>query len=256
MQPILIFDCDGVIVDGILEYWTSSRDAFLEIIKEKSSAYDLPAEVPYAFRALRPWVKNGWEMVLIAAELARNNSLLSISGPKYFADQYQKNCNESLKIWGWSPQKLQITLDNVRKRFIQTNKSKWLESHIVFPEIKELINQLPHENIDFGVLTTKSARFAAEILNHLNLYPKILYGYEAGNKPSVLLKIYNDQPIQGFIEDRRATLETVLKTPKINFIPCYLASWGYLKPNDMDNLPSNIHLLKPKNLMPLLAKAT
>ncbi len=253
MQPILIFDFDGVIVDGILEYWTSSRNAFLELYKGTKPIHDLPIKIPQEFRELRPWVKDGWEMVLIAAELARKNSSLSIKGTKYFAEKYHQNCHEALKIWGWSSEKLQITLDNVRKQSIKANKRKWLESHVVFPGIKEIIKQLAKENIDFGVLTTKSARFTSELLNHLKLHPKILYGYEAGSKPSLLLKISKDQPIKGFIEDRRATLEGVLKTPGIDFVPCYLASWGYLKPNDIDNLPPNIHLLQPKNLMSPLA---
>jgi len=49
--------------------------------------------------------------------------------------------------------------------------------------------------------------------------------------------------IQGFIEDRRTTLEKVLEDPKLKSIPCYLANWGYLKPQDRKNLPSGIKLL-------------
>ena len=252
VKPILIFDFDGVIVDGILEYWTSSRDAFFELVKRENPIYDLPLAAPQSFRDLRPWVKYGWEMVLIAAELTSQNSPLSISST-CFADNYQRNCNEALKKWGWSSQQLQISLDNVRKRSIKANKSKWLGSHILFPGIKELINQLPKQNIDFGVLTTKNAQFTAELLTHLNLYPAILYGYEAGSKPSLLLQISKDRPIQGFIEDRRATLERVLETPEIDSITCYLASWGYLKPTDKSNLPSNIILLEPETFASPLA---
>ena len=90
VKPILIFDFDGVIVDGILEYWTSSRDAFLELVKKEESSYDLPLVVPQSFRDLRPWVKYGWEMVLIAAELTRKSSPLSISST-CFSDNYQRN---------------------------------------------------------------------------------------------------------------------------------------------------------------------
>ena len=57
-----------------------------------------------------------------------------------------------------------------------------------------------------------------------NHHPQILFGHEAGNKTSLLLQISKERPIKGFIEDRRATLETVLNTPDINSIPCYLAN--------------------------------
>ena len=91
VQPILMFDFDGVIVDGISEYWTSSRNAFLAIIEEENHTYDLPLEVPQTFRELRPWVKYGWEMVLIAAEIARSNSSLSTFGSKHFTNNYHIN---------------------------------------------------------------------------------------------------------------------------------------------------------------------
>ena len=51
----------------------------------------------------------------------------------------------------------------------------------------------------------------------------------------------------------RATLEAVLNTPGLQELPCYLASWGYLKPNDTKDLPSKINLLTPENLMSPLA---
>ena len=76
MQPILIFDFDGVIVDGLVEYWDSARKACLQILGGKKVENTLPIEVPEAFRQLRPWVKDGWEMVLLAAELLRAESPL------------------------------------------------------------------------------------------------------------------------------------------------------------------------------------
>ena len=84
MRPIFIFDFDGVIVDGILEYWASSRESFLELIKDKKLTNNLPIEIPQAFLKLRPWVKYGWEMLLITAELTRSNSPINISGPMNF----------------------------------------------------------------------------------------------------------------------------------------------------------------------------
>ena len=42
---------------------------------------------------------------------------------------------------------------------------------------------------------------------------------------------------------------TVLNTPSISWIPCYLANWGYLKANDAQKLPAEIQLLKPEDFM-------
>ncbi len=250
-KSIVVFDFDGVIVDGITEYWNSSREAFFQLT-DKEKRGSLTREVPEQFRALRPWVKNGWEMVLIAAELSKPESLLS-TNPKIFSDQYKQNCDEALKVWEWSPTKLQIALDKVRGARIRKSKAQWLASHNAFAGVIERIHQLKSEETEFGVLTTKSSFFTSELLIHLNLFPKLLYGHESGEKPDLLLKIAKDYSIKGFIEDRRATLETVNKTPGLNSVPCYLATWGYLKPNDFHNLPKGINLLRREKFMSPLA---
>ena len=64
---MLISDFDGVIVDGMEEYWWSACRAAGQFIP---AVADLPVEVPEAFRCLRPQVHHGWEMPLLAAAVA------------------------------------------------------------------------------------------------------------------------------------------------------------------------------------------
>ncbi|MFM9071980.1 MAG: hypothetical protein ACKOOC_00990, partial [Cyanobium sp.] len=74
LLPLLVFDFDGVIVDGMEEYWWSARRAALELARQGGShgpALSLPEERPPAFGLLRPLIHKGWEMVLVAAELGR-----------------------------------------------------------------------------------------------------------------------------------------------------------------------------------------
>ena len=85
-------------------------------------------------------------------------------------------------------------------------------------------------------------------MNCFNLQPKLVFGHESGSKIDVLNQLLHRRIILGFIEDRRSTLENVLKDPQLKSIPCYLASWGYLKPQDKNNLPSGIKLLNSENL--------
>ena len=253
VNPILIFDFDGVIVDGLIEYWNSSREAFLNILRPNDQSNYLAKDVPQSFRYLRPWVKNGWEMVLIAGEIFNPTSYLNSEGIKQFTNNYKNNCDKALKYWGWDSGHLQKSLDEVRQKSIDTDLEKWLSSHKAFPQIVQRLNTLKDESIDFGVLTTKNAFFTVKILDHLNLYPSFIYGYESGSKPEVLREISKKRTIKGFVEDRRATLETVLNIPELHSIPCYLASWGYLKPDDVIDLPSGIKLLETKNLTSPLA---
>ena len=80
-KPLLVLDFDGVIVDGIKEYWLSSRQTCLNILSDKEKEIiSFPREIPSAFKALRPWVNHGWEMVILAAECADKTSQLNLKG--------------------------------------------------------------------------------------------------------------------------------------------------------------------------------
>ena len=162
LHPLLILDFDGVIIDGLLEYWSSSRKAYFVILGRENNIDQSNSNIPNTFRTLRPWVKNGWEMVLLAAEMLRKDSPISQNGPLYFAENYKENCLKALKIWGWDSEYLQIALDNIRKEAIITNKEKWLASHIAFKGVILKIQQLAYEEIDFGVLTTNNMQQALE----------------------------------------------------------------------------------------------
>ncbi len=231
------------------EYWTSSRQACLELLKEDSLAVALPDSVPEAFRQLRPWVHHGWEMVLLAAEFIRSDSCLLRLGATVFSRNYSQHCKEALAAWNWYPDQLQEALEHVRAQAIAYDRSNWLAKHKAFPGVVQRLNQLPKEGYELAVLTTKGKEFTAELLNHFQIKPNLLYGHEAGSKPNVLIELSKTRHLQAFIEDRLNTLETVLKQAELSELSCYLATWGYLKPEDQQSLPSNIHLLDTKTFM-------
>ncbi len=251
-KPLLIFDFDGVIINGMNEYWTSSRQACINILGQKINK-NLPQQLPKAFKYLRPWVQYGWEMVLIAAELTRSDGYLISEGFKKFSENYYQQCIEALDTWNWEPSKLQEELDNVRREHINNDLKNWLNSHKPFPGIPHRINQLHKQGNDIAVLTTKGAEFTHKLLTSFNINFDLLYGHESGSKIDVLIQLSENRTIKGFVEDRRVTLEKVKNTSKLISTPCFLASWGYLKPNDSQNLPLGISLLEPKTFARPLA---
>ncbi len=252
-NQLLIFDFDGVIVDGMNEYWWSARKACIQILNGQSNSPSLPNNVPKAFVQLRPWVHHGWEMVLLAAELLRPKGPLLQNGPKFFSEKYHLRCNEALKAWGWHPNELQEALENVRKWSIANDQQTWLARHQPFSFVIKRLNQLNNEGIEWAVLTTKGTSFTATLLDNLNLKPNLLLGHESGSKVEVLVQLAKNRGIHAFIEDRRTTLEAVLNTPELASIPCYLASWGYLKPEDKLSLQKGLHILEPQTLAAPLA---
>ena len=247
--PLIVLDFDGVIVDGIKEYWSSSRQTCLNIIPAKEKEIiSFPSEIPKAFREMRPWVHHGWEMVILAAECSNKNSQLNLKGVEKFSRNYSTECSLALKKWGWTPSQLQEALNQTRKEAISNNFNQWLNHHKPFSLVIHHLKMLEMEGIEFAVLTTKSIEFTQKLLNSFNLQPKLVFGHESGSKINVLKQLLNKRIIRGFIEDRRTTLEKVQEDPKLKSIPCYLASWGYLKPQDRNNLPCGIKLLNLETL--------
>ena len=234
----------------MLEYWTTSRKACLNLINAREfsfSPYSLPSSPPSSFVHLRPWVQHGWEMVLIAAELLREDGYLFRNGAQAFSASYQQQCQKALNSWGWTPKQLQESLENERRDAIKVNKYDWFALHIPYPWVLGRLRRFSLEGIDWAVLTTKGRDFAAELLDYLELYPSVIYGHESGNKIDVLKAIIANRSITGFVEDRLETLENVLNTSELALVPCFLAGWGYVNPSQGEkSLPQGIRLLSPE----------
>ncbi len=249
-KPLLVLDFDGVIVDGIEEYWSSSRQTCINILSSQGKeVIYIPSEIPSAFKAMRPWVHHGWEMVLLAAECSKKNSQLNLKGVQNFSKNYSTECSLALNQWGWTSYQLQEALNQTRREAISNDFNQWLNSHQPFVSVIRRLQRLEKEGIEFAVLTTKSIEFTKKLLNCFNLQTELVFGHEAGSKIDVLNQLSRKRILQGFIEDRRSTLEKVLEDPKLKkSFPCYLASWGYLKPLDRKNLPTGIKLINLETL--------
>ncbi len=236
------------------EYWWSSREACLRLLNNRHSSADLPKEVPIAFKQIRPCIQHGWEMVLLAAELLRPDSSLKVQGTQMFISNYSFFHKEALKFWGWEPNQLQTALDEVRENAIQQNQSHWLNLHKPFPHVVQRLKKLPAENVAYAVLTTKGTEFTKKLMQSFDLAPQMIYGHESGSKSKVLSSLSKQTQLLGFVEDRRKTLEKIISTKGLTSLPCYLATWGYLKPGDTKALPEGIRLLNSENFSSPLAR--
>ena len=146
-----------------------------------------------------------------------------------------------------------VRLEAVRADAVRTDRDGWLALHEPYPGVPERLNALAEENLSWAVLTTKARHFTAELLASMGLNPAQLDGHESGSKPEVLRRLAADWRLAGFVEDRRPTLETVRTTPGLETLPCWLVSWGYLKPTDLVDFPEGIRLLRPEQFAAPLA---
>jgi phosphoglycolate phosphatase-like HAD superfamily hydrolase len=240
-SPLLVFDFDGVLVDGMAEYWWSARRAALRLEREVrfgGAPLALPEEAPPAFARLRPLIHKGWEMVLMAAELGRGDVDVDA-----ILAAYPDALTRAQAHWGLSAAALQEALESVRREALARDRQAWLERHRFYPGVDERLRRLEGEGASWMVLTTKGTAFTAELLAAADLHPAALYGHEAGGKPEVLQRLLQQPggPAHGlrplwFVEDRRPTLEVVRQTPGLEPVRCLLASWGYLAPGDSHGL--------------------
>ena len=249
-QKLFLFDFDGVIVDGMKEYWHSSLvvcDNFLNSpeITINETFYN---NISKTFEEIRPWVKYGWEMVLIVHEIIKKENNLNDINKNKFTDKYNQNCQKILKENAWLPKDLQNFLNESRKLQIEQDFEKWVNLHNPFLEVIDFIEKLKKNSVKTGIITTKKEAFASKILQNLNIFPDLIYGYESGTKVKIASLLSKEYEIIGFLEDRLQTLKEINLNPQTNNIPCYLADWGYLKKSDRNSLPKDIRLLKLKNL--------
>jgi phosphoglycolate phosphatase-like HAD superfamily hydrolase len=225
--PLLVFDFDGVLMDGMPEYWWAARRAAQRLDPD----LDLPTEAPTAFAALRPHIHKGWEMVLVAAALAQADFSLEA----WLAD-YDAALTAELARWSQEAAVLQDTLEAVRREGLRDDVAGWLALHRFYPGVDERLRELTREGVPWLVLTTKGGAFATRLLDAAGLEPQAVYGHEQGSKPEVLLKLQDQGRPLWFVEDRRPTLEQVRTTPGLDSVHCFLALWGYLGPGDAEGL--------------------
>ena len=254
-QKIFLFDFDGVVVDGMHEYWHSSLLACQKYLISPNIKVDpkLYKRVPNTFKEIRPWVKYGWEMVLIVHEIIKKENPLDSHNKNDFINNYQQNCQRLLKDYSWIAEDLQKILDKSREYQIDKDFKSWVNLHDPFFEVINFLKELRKREIKTGIITTKGKIFAEKILKQLNICPEFIFGYESGTKIKIAEKLTQTYEILGFIEDRKKTLIDIKKNSGTSHIPCFLADWGYLKDSDRYNLSNEIILLKLSNLEELVA---
>jgi len=237
------------------EYWHSSLLACEKYLNSPYISVDqkLYERVPNTFKEIRPWVKYGWEMVLIVHEIIKKENPIENHNKNDFVNNYHQNCQRILKDNSWIAEDLQKILDKSRKYQIDKDFKSCVNLHNPFFEVINFMKGLREREIKAGVITTKGEIFAEKILKQLNIFPEFIFGYESGTKIKIAEKLTQTYEILGFIEDRKTTLIDIKKNSGTSHIPCFLADWGYLKESDRYNLSNEITLLKLSNLEELVA---
>ena len=122
LPNILALDFDGVLCDGIREYYETSRRAYLRTWPDETP----PGEELFpAFRTLRPVIMTGWEMPLLLRAVAQARPASAIL-------QNWEVVRDELVSSGALHGKALVgvrkrTLDEVRREWIAADPQAWVE---------------------------------------------------------------------------------------------------------------------------------
>jgi hypothetical protein len=226
---ILALDFDGVLCDGMREYFEASRRTYMQIWP----ADPVPGEDLFpAFRALRPVIMTGWEMPLLLRAIVQGDITAAIlQGWEKVRDAL---VNAGPLRGNALISALAHTLDEVRRAWIAATPHDWLERHVPYGSLDE-VRRLVAEPERTVLVTTKEGEFARQILDHWDVHLSDIQGKEAGTHKCDNLRaliadyrqIHGQRPRLWFVEDRLETLEHVTTHADLADVDLFLAAWGY-----------------------------
>ena len=143
------------------EYWYSSLLACEKYLKSPYISIDqkLYKVVPNSFKEIRPWVKYGWEMILIVHEIIKKENPLKNHNQDDFINNYHENSQRILKDNSWITKDLQKILDKSREYQIDKDFKSWVNLHDPFFEVINFLEELRKRDIKTGIITTKGKKF-------------------------------------------------------------------------------------------------
>jgi phosphoglycolate phosphatase-like HAD superfamily hydrolase len=235
---LLALDFDGVICDGLKEYFQSTKLAYIEIWGE-SDALSRSGLAPSFYR-LRPIIETGWEMPVLLRALVLGMTEDRILENWSFL--VQDIVNKEKLDWKAVGKKL----DSVRDKWIESDLAGWLNLHGFYPGIIDRLARIISSDTDLYIVTTKEGRFVKQLLGEvgIELPDSVIFGKEYSRpKYETLRQIINDKGLSPvdvyFVEDRLEALESVREQPDLQGIGLYLADWGYNTQQTRDSLQCN-----------------
>ena len=236
---IVTLDFDGVLCDGMREYFEASRRTYRLVWPDEPA----PSAACFtAFQALRPVIVLGWEMPLLLRAIVQARPLAVLQ-------QHWEAVRDELLHGGVLHgtalrEALTRTLDEVRRAWIATAPDDWLAHHEPYGALDDLRRLLaePEQTV---LVTTKEGEFARNILEHWGLHLDAIQGKEAGTHKCDNLRAliaqyaatHGRRPSLWFVEDRLEALQHVTTHADLDDVGLFLAVWGYNTPAVRASVP-------------------
>jgi phosphoglycolate phosphatase-like HAD superfamily hydrolase len=236
MPTLLAMDFDGVLCDGLIEYFQTSWRAYCQIWLPAD--HTPPAGLAEQFYRLRPVIETGWEMPVLLRSL-----LTGISETEILAD-WSAIAPRVTQMAGLTPAELSAKVDQVRDQWIAADPESWLAQQRFYPGVVERLQQILSSTVYPVIISTKEGRFVQQLLwqQGINLAQSQIFGKEVRQPKAQTLRSLGQQfqqttssPVRiWFIEDRLKTLQFVSTQPDLQDVKLFLAAWGYNTESDRE----------------------
>jgi phosphoglycolate phosphatase-like HAD superfamily hydrolase len=249
---LLALDFDGVLCDGLIEYFQTAWQAYCRLFDKGEQAP--PAELAEQFYPLRPVIETGWEMPLLLYALQQGVTDQAV------LEQWPNLVQKVVQETQIAPERAMAAVDGVRDRWIQRDLDHWLSLHRFYPGVIEWLQRAIAAGVHPVIISTKEGRFIQALLAQagVTLPPAQIIGKEIQQPKTQTLRQLLQSPPAGtvaeplwFIEDRLKTLEKVKGEADLEPITLFLADWGYNTAAEKERTrrDERIHLLSLSQLV-------
>ncbi|NES97612.1 MAG: HAD family hydrolase [Desertifilum sp. SIO1I2] len=237
---ILALDFDGVLCDGLQEYFQTTWRTYRQLWMPSKS--EPPEDLAPVFYRLRPVIETGWEMPILLRAI-----FLGYPEEDILQD-WPNVVQHILEAEDLKPKTLEVTLDTQRDAWIASDEMDWLSYHRFFPGVLDKVRSLLSTPIQLFIITTKEERFVRTLLQQqdINLPQQQIYGKSTYRpKHEILRDLSTTGEKLWFVEDRLKTLQSVQKQADLWDVVLFLADWGYNTQTERDSVGDSprIHLL-------------
>jgi len=222
---ILALDFDGVVCDGLIEYFQTAWRAYCELFHPESA--EPPEGLAERFYPLRPVIETGWEMPILLY------GLLQGVPDKEVLKDWPNIMPRLLEQSGIESKAAAQAVDGVRDRWIHSDLAGWLSLHRFYPGVLDRIRKAMEAGVKPMIISTKEGRFIRQLLAREGLqFPETdILGKEVKQpKYETLRQLRTQQqapPTIWFVEDRLKALQSVSQQPDLEAVALFLADWGY-----------------------------
>lgn len=223
---ILALDFDGVVCDGLIEYFQTAWRAYCELFQPGSEVP--PQGLAERFYPLRPVVETGWEMPILLY------GLLQGVADDDILQNWPTLVSRLLDQAGIGAKAAAQAVDGVRDRWIRADLTDWLSLHRFYPGVLARIRQAMDAGVQPMIISTKEGRFIRQLLAQqgLALPEADILGKEVKQPKyetlrQLLAREPEVTPTIWFVEDRLKALQAVAQQPDLSTVQLFLADWGY-----------------------------